>query len=72
MPRDLLVELIHSLFQLQQRLSVALFQDLHAPGELLRSSFHLALDGGIQSGEPLVLHHQPLDFRLGELGILGV
>jgi len=32
---------------------------------------HLAVDGGIERGEPFVVHDQRLNFSLGELGDIG-
>ena len=57
---------------LRQRGLVAFGQFLHALGERLADAVHLAVDGGVEGGEPFVVHHQRLDLGLGELGILGV
>ena len=65
-------QLGHAADHLRQRGFVAFGQFLHALGELLADAVHLAVDGGIERGEPFVVHHQRLDLGLGELGILGV
>ena len=57
---------------LRQRGFVAFGQFLHALGEGLADAVHLAVDGGIERGEPFVVHDQRLDFGLGELGIFGI
>ena len=51
---------------------VAFGQFLHALGEGLADAVHLAVDGGVERGEPFVVHHQRLDLGLGELGVVGV
>ena len=57
---------------LRHRGFVAFGQFLHPLGEGLADAVHLAVDGGIERGEPFVVHHQRLDLRLGELGVFGV
>jgi len=55
-----------------RRSLVAFGQFLHALGERLADALHLTVDGGIQRGEPFIVHHQRLDVILGEPGVLGV
>ena len=58
--------------QLGQRGFVAFGQFLDALGQRLADAVHLAVDGGVQRGEPFVVDHQGLDLGLGELGVVGV
>ena len=51
---------------------VAFGQFLHALGEGLTDAIHLTMDIAVQRGQPFVVHHQRLNFGLGELGILGI
>src|SRR4051794_6544180 len=51
---------------------VALCQLLYALGELLADSVHLAVDDGIERGEPFVVHHQRLDISLSEPRVVSI
>ena len=57
---------------LRQRRGVAFGQLADAAGEGLRDAIQLALHGGGEARQPLVVHHQRLDLVLGELGVLVV
>jgi hypothetical protein len=51
---------------------VAFGKFVHALGKGLADSVHLAVDGGMEGGEPFVVHDQRLDLSLGERGVFGV
>ena len=66
------LQLGHAVDHLRQRGFVAFGQLLHTLGKLLTDTIHLAVDGGIERGEPFVVNDQRLDFGLGELGVMGI
>ena len=51
---------------------VAFGEFADAASEGLRDAVELALHGGLDAGQPFVVHHKGLDFCLGERGVLGV
>ena len=57
---------------LWQRGFVALGQFLHALSKLLAHAVHLTVDGGVECGEPFVIHHQRLCLGLGELWVTSI
>jgi hypothetical protein len=64
-------ELFDFIRELRQRAGVAFGKLADAAGEGLRDAVKLALHGGGEGGEPLVVHDERLDFVLGQLGIFG-
>ena len=62
----------HFVGELRQRGGVAFGELADAAGEGLRDAVELALHGGGNRGQPFVVHHERLDFVLGELGVFGV
>ena len=58
--------------ELRQRRSVTVGENADAAGEGLRDVVQFALHGGGEGGQPFVVHHEDLDFGLGELWILFV
>lgn len=61
----------HFVGELRQRGGVAFGQLADAPGERLRDAVKFALHGRDQRAQPFVLHHESLDFILGELRVAG-
>lgn len=68
----LILKVGHTLRQLRQRRFVTLGQFLHSLRERLVDAIHLAVNVGVEAGEPLVVDDQRFEFVLGQLGILGV
>ena len=62
----------HFVGELRQRGGVAFGELADAAGEGLRDAVQLALHGGGDGGQPFVVHHEGLDFVLGERGVFGV
>ena len=62
----------HFVGELRQRGGVAFGELADAAGEGLRDAVQFALHGGGDRGQPFVIHHEGLDFVLGERGVFGV
>lgn len=67
---DFGAERLHLLLQRRQGVGVALVELPDAGGELLGQPLDLALDGGLDGGEPLVSDDECLDLRLGQPGVV--
>ena len=61
----------HFVGELRQRRGVAFGELADAAGEGLRDAVQFALHGGGNRGQPFVVHHERLDFVLGELRVFG-
>ena len=64
-----LLQLDYPAYLLRQRGFITFGQFLHSLGEGLADAVHLAVDGGIEGGQPFIFHYQRLDFLLGKFGI---
>ena len=65
-------QLRHLIHKPGQRSGIAFGQLADAAGESLRDAVQLTLHGGGNRRQPFVVHHESLDFVLGESGIFGV
>jgi len=68
----LILKINDAVGQLRQWRFVTLGQFLPSVRERLADAIHLAVNVGVEAGEPLVVDDQRFDFVLGQLGILGV